>query len=243
MLHTKNNMERKASRTTFNTPNASRTCSPATQSGFTIVELLIVIVVIAILASITIVAYTGIRKQASTVTYTAAADALEKQMRIATIKGPLTQETIQTACLAFPADLPQTATFAAGECRRDEPVSGAPTRYYADQDLAQLLHDRGVQLPTNMQETSVTITGGARIHWRGFVTILTSSGAFYITWMPPDSSSCGRATNTVESLITSVNSDPQMKADFIAAYGVNWESWVRDNYYGGSGYCILLVDE
>ena len=35
-----------------------------TQLGFTIVELLIVIVVIAILAAITIVAYTGIQNQA-----------------------------------------------------------------------------------------------------------------------------------------------------------------------------------
>ena len=36
----------------------------AKQSGFTIVELLIVIVVIAILAAITIVAYTGVQNRA-----------------------------------------------------------------------------------------------------------------------------------------------------------------------------------
>ena len=36
----------------------------STRSGFTIVELLIVIVVIAILAAITIVAYTGIQSRA-----------------------------------------------------------------------------------------------------------------------------------------------------------------------------------
>ncbi|NCO10696.1 prepilin-type N-terminal cleavage/methylation domain-containing protein [Candidatus Saccharibacteria bacterium] len=38
----------------------------AQQSGFTIVELLIVVVVIAILAAITIVSYTGITQQANT---------------------------------------------------------------------------------------------------------------------------------------------------------------------------------
>ncbi|HBO64388.1 TPA: pilus assembly protein PilE, partial [Candidatus Saccharibacteria bacterium] len=39
----------------------------AKQSGFTIVELLIVIVVIAILAAITVVAYTGIQGRANDV--------------------------------------------------------------------------------------------------------------------------------------------------------------------------------
>ncbi|PPG44387.1 type II secretion system protein [Rathayibacter sp. AY2B5] len=40
------------------------TCRNQPRSGFTIVELLIVIVVIAILAAITIVGYNGITKQA-----------------------------------------------------------------------------------------------------------------------------------------------------------------------------------
>ena len=49
------------------------------QSGFTIVELLIVIVVIAILAAITIVAYNGIQQRAKTSSAASAADNLDKK--------------------------------------------------------------------------------------------------------------------------------------------------------------------
>lgn len=49
------------------------------REGFTIVELLIVIVVIAILAAITIVAYSGITARAKTSTATAAAEAVTKK--------------------------------------------------------------------------------------------------------------------------------------------------------------------
>lgn len=48
------------------------------QRGFTIVELLIVIVVIAILAAITIVAYNGIQNRAKTSQYQADANAIVK---------------------------------------------------------------------------------------------------------------------------------------------------------------------
>ncbi len=48
--------------------------------GFTIVELLIVIVVIAILAAITIVAYNGIQNRAKTSSGQAAANALDKKL-------------------------------------------------------------------------------------------------------------------------------------------------------------------
>lgn len=52
------------------------------QTGFTIVELLIVVVVIAILATVTVVAYNGIQSQAKNTTFLAAMDAYEKAMRL-----------------------------------------------------------------------------------------------------------------------------------------------------------------
>lgn len=51
-----------------------------TNSGFTIVELLIVIVIIAILAAITIVAYNGIQNRAKTGSGQALANALDKKV-------------------------------------------------------------------------------------------------------------------------------------------------------------------
>ena len=53
-----------------------------TTSGFTIVELLIVIVVIAILAAISIVAYTGIQSRAKTSSAQTAAANLEKKVQL-----------------------------------------------------------------------------------------------------------------------------------------------------------------
>ena len=54
----------------------------AATAGFTIVELLIVIVVIAILAAITIVAYNGIQARASNVKITSAVNTLEKAVQL-----------------------------------------------------------------------------------------------------------------------------------------------------------------
>lgn len=53
-----------------------------TKSGFTIVELLIVIVVIAILAAISVVAYNGIQSRANDSRIKTAADQVEKAMRL-----------------------------------------------------------------------------------------------------------------------------------------------------------------
>lgn len=53
------------------------------QSGFTLVELLIVIVIIAILAAITIVAYNGIQNRAKTSSAQAAGETLQKKAEAA----------------------------------------------------------------------------------------------------------------------------------------------------------------
>jgi prepilin-type N-terminal cleavage/methylation domain-containing protein len=58
------------------------------QKGFTIVELLIVVVVIAILAAITIVSYNGITSRANTSAATAAAATVQKKAELFAADGP-----------------------------------------------------------------------------------------------------------------------------------------------------------
>lgn len=63
-----------------------RGLSYATKPGFTIVELLIVIVVIAILAAITVVAYTGVQSQAYDSTVQSDLAGIAKKLEIEKIK-------------------------------------------------------------------------------------------------------------------------------------------------------------
>lgn len=69
------------------------------QKGFTIVELLIVIVVIGILAAITIVAFNGIQDRARNTTAKEAATNISKKLQVA-----------QTLGIALPADITSQAT-------------------------------------------------------------------------------------------------------------------------------------
>ena len=89
-----------------------------TSHGFTIVELLIVIVVIGVLAAITIVAYNGIQKRARTVAATAAVDAWEKWIRSEiALTGTLPKTNSTYVCLTKSEDeLPETSDFARGTC-------------------------------------------------------------------------------------------------------------------------------
>lgn len=96
------------------------------RNGFTIIELLIVIVVIGILATITIVAFSGIQDRARAAQLLSSVDAAEKQLRIyQTINGdwPLWFDpdagegfTSVFACLGQASDYPAGDGFEEGEC-------------------------------------------------------------------------------------------------------------------------------
>lgn len=90
----------------------------STTDGFTLVELLIVIVIIAILSAISIVSYNGIRERAEGAQYVAAFDAYEKAIMMYYNQYdsyPIVDNPDKPyACLG--SGYTQTADFTTGEC-------------------------------------------------------------------------------------------------------------------------------
>lgn len=85
--------------------------------GFTIVELIIVIVVIGILASISIVAYIGVQDQARDAKRTSTIDSYEKLIRIHMARYNSYPRIGDLAtCLGEPSHYPASGVFQAGEC-------------------------------------------------------------------------------------------------------------------------------
>jgi prepilin-type N-terminal cleavage/methylation domain-containing protein len=85
-------------------------------SGFTIVELLIVVVVIATLAAITIVAYNGIQNRAYAAKVDSVVDAYIKIIEMYRIEHGAYPASPTTACLGEADDYPASGTYSQGVC-------------------------------------------------------------------------------------------------------------------------------
>jgi len=101
------------------------------RAGFTTVELLIVVVVIAILAAITVVAYNGISNNAKNSEMLTRIDTYAKVINMYRIQHGnfpeiAPEETMypSAACIGVPSDYPADSTFVAGECYREVSDSG-----------------------------------------------------------------------------------------------------------------------
>lgn len=216
------------------------------RQGFTIVELLIVIVVIAILATITIVAYNGIQKRAGTAAYISAADAAEKQIRLASIDGRIPQATsIMGGCLGDVSDFPATNDLIEGECARFTNEEGEVTSYKADSDTSNLLDEAGIKTPTQFPIVKID-ANGQHIVSRGITIGYIMSNAAWLVYYPPDPSSCGRGTNWIDMIANiyegAVKDDPSFETVLIEQYGANWRQGIRNSIFGGAGMCWLMID-
>lgn len=212
-------------------------------NGFTIVELLIVVVVIAILAAITIVAYNGIQKQAVTASYSATIDSLEKQMRLAIVNGELSSFDTSGAfvCAGVQSDFPAANGLAVGQCSTTgNYLIAADSPVYANDTLAAALSDAGVRLPGALTYTSRPGIGSSSgITARG-IAVFADAQRIALYWYPPDTTSCGRASNETEALIALIKSIPASLASYQSNYGADWENVVRT---GLGGWCSLIINK
>lgn len=161
------------------------------QTGFTIVELLIVIVVVAVLASITVVAYRGIRERAVTAAYTSAVDQWEKILNIEiAISGSLPNTGENPVCAGRSlADFPAQGVFAEGVCVRAS-SSGTMASFssaYFNQFQSNISTSGALPL------TSISLFGET-VSSRGIMIYSASSPfrGYSIQWYPQVVGQCGR---------------------------------------------------
>lgn len=181
--------------------------------GFTIVELLIVVVVIAILAAVTIVAYNGISNQTRTAAYAATVDQAEKLIRMAASEGQIIlpandpQYTRYTTCLGKSAsDFPGDGPFAEGECFVQEGISGGQPyslKYSFDATTIDMLNSYADKLPKGLLPKTDALRGvqesmntDIRVQGRGVILEMMrmNDGSLLVilTWAPPSQDGCGR---------------------------------------------------
>lgn len=159
-------------------------------SGFTIVELLIVIVVIGILAAITVVAYNGIQQRAKTAALTSAVDQWEKIIRM----GMLSDRFIpgnEFICLGDNiADFPEGDGFLAGEC-----MSGSGFSYTYDSGALSVLEG---PLPSGTLPKTTATVSGQPIKARGLTIGRMVDKVYWLFWIPQVSGQCGRGVDAAE---------------------------------------------
>lgn len=167
--------------------------------GFTIVELLVVIVVIGILAGVTVLAYTGIQDRARNVQLIASADTAAKAIVLysaqngtypATVDesvGSLLESGAEHACLGRPSDYPARDGFAQGECfGRGNDTSGKNRGTYSN----LISHKIESIAPGFSVDTSIftNVPGAAR--YRGILYYATTDSAV-LFYVQPGDKACG----------------------------------------------------
>lgn len=176
------------------------------QKGFTIVELLIVIIVVAILAALAIVSYNGIRDRAVNSQLLSSFDAVEKVIRLyhadkgeypsimdnnGSLIGTVDNPDMPYACVGQPSDYPKTNLFEKDECYKSESTNyGINTPVFNNQiePFASNLH-----VSTN----NLIDEGGMGV--RGILYAGHRSGGV-LFYMQRGDRECGRGTKDIMEL-------------------------------------------
>lgn len=155
--------------------------------GFTIVELLVAIVVIAVLASITVVAYTNVQERAYSSRVISVVEAYAKALRIYHIqngKFPY-YGTTWGACLGGTAQYPATADFPAGACTKYTSSGGSVSYDYASDNFNNEIKTVLGTLPdVTLRVAKENYGSGASTMYRGiyYEHQNNSPGSTYADW-------------------------------------------------------------
>lgn len=174
----------------------------ALKAGFTIVELLIVIVVIAILATITVVSYNGISQRAKDVAIISTIDSWDKALQLSGINGG----TVPTlgACLGRAGDFPAKDGFPENSCVS---VTGPLPMTLVYDEANYVGWDIGTTRPSGQMPIASYSTGGSEIRARGawVGSINPTQRSLVIRWLVYEDGECARGTPQVAPIVGSLS--------------------------------------
>ena len=159
--------------------------------AFTIVELLVVVVVIAILATITIISYNGIQQRATNSTIVSAVDNWDKVIKAAAIDGA-SMPAVGT-CLGRSGDFTAKNGFPSGACVL---VDGSPAANVSFDESQYSSWPTSIALRRPSGELPVVSysTGGSQIKTRGlWVGSLNAAGrTIEVRWLSQVDGQCAK---------------------------------------------------
>ncbi len=161
----------------------------ARRSGFTIVELLIVVVVIAILAAITIVGYQGIQQRAVSSSTASVIDSWERTLKAAGVENAAMP--VLAACLGKTGDYAARDGFPAGACLLVDGVDAGPV--YSDSHYSTWA-TIAVKRPSGELRAITYNNGGTQMRARGIWVggLNTAARTIDIRWLTSTVDQCGK---------------------------------------------------
>ncbi len=169
--------------------------------GFTIIELLIIIVLVAILASITVVSYGGIQGRAEKVRTESVVKTYMKALEMHYSefgRYPVVAYSYAAICLGTLEDYPAADGFAAGQCRKnatDLTLFGS-----ADNELNSRISRYGSTLRSNVPLQPKTLWwGGGNLSQRGIAFSNLDPTWYSIVYLLPGNQTC---TNMGSGIVT-----------------------------------------